>query len=81
MVRFRVRKINVLDTFLGVTEACSHLAGGIASICVHSLLRTEEAGSSSCRRHLTEQVLCRPKSNLIMSLGKSSEITLQFSEP
>lgn len=41
MVRFQVRKIDVLDTFLVIAEACSHLAGGAANVRVLSGLRPE----------------------------------------
>ena len=44
MVRFQVRKIDVLDTFLGITEACGHLAGGPANVHAPSGLRHGEGG-------------------------------------
>ena len=79
MVRFQVRKIDVLDTFLGITEACDHLAGGPANVHVPSGLRHGEGGWGTL--NWGSQDRCSVSPAVTMSLSKSSETTLRSSEP
>lgn len=69
------------DTFAGITEACSHPAVRITNSPFSPLSDMEKVAGGRFRHGSRGQVFCLPSNNLIISLSKSLETALPFSEP
>lgn len=82
MVRFRVRKIDVLGyiprDYGGMWPSGCEKSQRPCSLCTQTQ-RKQPVGCLDGQ--LTGQVFRQPNNNLIMSLSKSYETTLQFSKP